>query len=87
MEAEFLDSLTNERPAAVIDMKTDEKYKVVKGMGKSGLAKDAFKFRAEKLRDRLDEFHGRKLQFCGFLRMGDRRSEDSQMMEGRQIGP
>ncbi len=60
MEAEFLDSRTNERLAAVIDTKAGEKYKVVKGMSKWGHTKDAFNFWAKKLRERLDEFHGRK---------------------------
>jgi hypothetical protein len=44
----------------VIDTKAGEKYKMVKGMSKWGHLKDAFKFWAKKLRDRLDEFHGKK---------------------------
>jgi hypothetical protein len=59
MEAELMDSQTNERLAAVIDTKSAEKYKVVKGMKKYGHAKDAFEFWAKKFRNWLDEQHGR----------------------------
>jgi hypothetical protein len=60
MEAEFLDSQTNERLGAAIDTKAGEKYKVVKGMDKWGHAKDAFNFWAKRLRIWLDEVHGRQ---------------------------
>jgi hypothetical protein len=60
MEAEFLDSQTNERIAAVIDTKSAEKYKVIKGMKKWGHAKDAFEYWAKRLRQWLDEKHGRR---------------------------
>jgi len=60
MEAEFLDSQTNERLGAAIDTKAGEKYKVVKGMDKWGHAKDAFNFWAKRLRTWLDEVHGRQ---------------------------
>jgi hypothetical protein len=60
MEAELLDSLTNERLAAAMDTKAAEKYKVFKGMSKWGHAKDAFKFWAKRLRNWLDEVHGLK---------------------------
>jgi hypothetical protein len=60
MEAEFIDSQTNERLGAAIDTKAGEKYKVVKGMDKWGHAKDAFNFWAKRLRTWLDEVHGRQ---------------------------
>jgi len=59
MEAEFLDSQTNERIAAAIDRKAAGKYKIVKGMTKWGHAKDAFGFWAKRLRKWLDEVHGK----------------------------
>jgi hypothetical protein len=58
MEAELLDSLTNERLGAAIDRKAAGKYKIVKGMTKWGHAKDAFNFWAKRLRKWLDEVHG-----------------------------
>ncbi|OEU44504.1 MAG: hypothetical protein BBJ60_11615 [Desulfobacterales bacterium S7086C20] len=59
MEAELLDSLTNERLGAAIDRKAAGKYKIVKGMTKWGHAKDAFGFWAKRLRKWLDEVHGK----------------------------
>ena len=59
MEAELLDSLTNERLGAAIDRKAAEKYKIVKGMTKWGHSKDAFNFWAKRLRKWLDEVHGK----------------------------
>lgn len=57
MEAELLDSVTNERLAAAIDTKSAEKYKVIKGLFKWDHAKDAFKYWAKRLRSWLDEVH------------------------------
>lgn len=57
MEAEFLDSLTNERLAAAIDTQAGGK---LRGVQKYGAAKDAFDFWAKRLRAWLDEVHGRK---------------------------
>jgi hypothetical protein len=59
LEAEFLDSQSSERVAAVIDKKSGEKYKVVKGMRKWGHAEDAFNYWAKRLRKWLDEQHGK----------------------------
>ena len=59
MEAEFLDSQTNERLAAAIDTKGGEKYKLVKGFQKWGHAKEAFKYWAGRLRKWLDKQHGK----------------------------
>lgn len=59
MEAELLDSMTNERIGAVIDTKAAEKSKLGEGLKKWGHAKDAFKFWAKRLRKWLDEVHGR----------------------------
>jgi hypothetical protein len=59
MEAEFLDSQTNEQIAAVIDRKAAGKAKVIKGMSKWGHAKDSFNFWAKRLRKWLDEAHGK----------------------------
>lgn len=59
MEAEFLDSQTNERVAAVIDKRMAGKYKVIKGMSKWGHAEDAFNYWAKRLRKWLDEMHGK----------------------------
>ena len=59
MEAELLDSQTNEQVAAVIDRKAAGKAKVIKGMTKWGHAKDAFNFWAKRLRKWLDEAHGK----------------------------
>jgi hypothetical protein len=59
LEAEFLDSQTDARLAAVVDRKAAEKFKVIEGMNKWGHAKDAFKFWAKRLRSWMDEQHGR----------------------------
>ena len=55
MEMEVLDSETNERIAAAADRRAGGK---IDNMSKFGTAEDAFKFWAERLRTRLDEFHG-----------------------------
>jgi hypothetical protein len=60
LEAEFLDSQTNERLAAFIDTKGAEKYKLVKGFYKWGHAKEAFKYWAGRLRKWLDKQHGKE---------------------------
>jgi hypothetical protein len=56
MEAEFLDSMSNDRIAAVIDRVLGGKFDV----GKLSAAKSAFKFWAKRLKDFLDEAHGKK---------------------------
>jgi len=56
MEAEFLDSLTNERLAAAIDTKWGSK---LSGMTKLGAANEAFEFWAERLKTFLDKAHGK----------------------------
>jgi len=57
MEMEILDSLTNERVAAAIDQYSGGK---LSGMKKWGSAEEAFKFWTERLRKRLDEYHGKE---------------------------
>jgi len=57
MEAELLDSLTNERLAAAVDSRTGGK---LEGMSKWGSAKEAFEFWSKRLRVFLDETHGIK---------------------------
>ncbi len=57
MEAEFLDSLTNERLAAAIDTKEGSK---LSGLTKLGSAKEAFEFWSGRLRTFLDNAHGSK---------------------------
>lgn len=57
MEAEILDSLTNERLAAAIDTKSGGK---LEGMTKWGAAEGAFRFWAGRLRKWLDDQHGVK---------------------------
>jgi len=57
LEAELLDSQTNERLAAVIDRQAGKKIQVAKGITKWGHVKEAFKFWAERLRFVLDEAH------------------------------
>lgn len=57
LEAEILDSLTNERILAVIDTKAGGK---LSGVTKWGAAKDVFQLWAKRLRAMLDEAHGRK---------------------------
>lgn len=60
LEAEFLDSQTNEQLAAVIDTKAAEKYKIKEGMSEWGHAKDTFEFWAKRLRLFLDTPHEKK---------------------------
>jgi hypothetical protein len=60
IEAELMDSQTNERLGAAIDTKAAEKYKLIKGISKWGHVKDAFKFWANRLRIVLDKAHGKK---------------------------
>ena len=56
MEFELLDSQSNERLAAAVDRRAGGK---VDSMTKLGNAEDSFKFWAQRLRTRLDEFHGK----------------------------
>ncbi len=58
MEAEFLDSVTNERLAAAIDTKWGSK---LSGMTKQGAANEAFEFWSGRLRIFLDKAHGKKM--------------------------
>lgn len=57
MEAELLDSQTNDRLAAAIDEKSGSK---LSGLTKYGAAKEAFEFWSKRLRKFLDEAHGKK---------------------------
>ncbi len=57
MEAEFLDSSTNERLAAAIDKRPGSKFS---GFTKYGAAKEAFEFWAKRLRVFLDHAHGKQ---------------------------
>jgi hypothetical protein len=57
MEMEVIDSLTNERIAAAIDEYSGGK---LSGLKKWGSAEEAFKFWTERIRTRLDEYHGKK---------------------------
>jgi len=56
MEFELLDSQSNGRLAAGVDRRAGGK---VSSMTKFGTAEEAFKFWAQRLRTRLDEFHGK----------------------------
>ncbi len=56
MEAEFLDSMTNERLAAAIDKRAGSKFA---GFTKYGATKEAFEFWAKRLKVFLDKAHGR----------------------------
>lgn len=56
MEAEFLDSTTNERLAAAIDTFNGSK---MSGFTKLGSSKEAFEFWAKRLRVTLDRAHGK----------------------------
>ena len=56
MEFELLDSQTNGRLSAGVDRRAGGK---IDSMTKFGNAEDAFKFWAQRLRTRLDEFHGK----------------------------
>jgi len=55
MEAEFLDSMTNERLVAGIDTFSGSK---ISGLTKLGATKEAFEFWAKRLRVTLDKVHG-----------------------------
>ncbi len=57
MEAEFLDSRTNERVAAAIGKREGSK---LSGMTKFGAANEAFEFWSGRLRTFLDNVHGKK---------------------------
>jgi hypothetical protein len=57
MEAEFLDSVTNERLAAAIDTKWGSK---LSGMTRFGAANEAFEFWSGRLKKFLDEAHSQK---------------------------
>jgi hypothetical protein len=57
MEAEILDSMTNERIAAALDTRSGDKRE---GAGKWGAVEGAFKFWAERLSLWLKEIHGIK---------------------------
>ena len=59
VEAEFLDSQTNKRVAAIIDQREGKKYKITKTMTKWGQTKDVFNSWAKRLRKFLDEAHGK----------------------------
>jgi len=56
MEAEILDSTTNERIGVAVDTNPGGK---LSGMSKWGAAEDAFKFWAKRLKAWLDEIHGK----------------------------
>jgi hypothetical protein len=58
IEAELLDSQTNERVAAAIDRRAGARHNVLEGMHRWGHAKDAFEFWAKRIRLWLDEVHG-----------------------------
>ncbi len=60
MQAEFLDSWTNERVGAVIDIKSVEKFTDVRGIDEWENTKEAFMFWADRLRQFLDKAHGLK---------------------------
>ncbi len=57
IEVEILDSLSNERIAAGVDLQTGSKFS---GTSKWGSAKEAFEFWAGRLKTFLDEAHGKK---------------------------
>ncbi len=57
LEAEFLDSTTNERIAAVIETEAGSK---LSGLTKWGSAEEAFEFWAKRMRARMDADHGKK---------------------------
>ncbi len=60
MEAEFLDSVTGRRLAAVIDRKSGSVVRVWQGFTRWSHVRHAFKQWAKELRRALDEAHGRK---------------------------
>lgn len=55
IEAELLDSTTNERLIAVVDKKVGRKIQVAKGVTEWGHVRAAFGYWAKRLRERLDE--------------------------------
>ncbi len=57
MEMEVLDSSTNDRLAAAIHSQAGSK---LSGVKKWGAAEEAFKFWTERIRIRLDEYHGKQ---------------------------
>ena len=59
MEMEALDSETNERVGAAIDERPAPKYKLIKAAQKWEQTKDAFTFWAGRLKNFLDEAHGK----------------------------
>lgn len=62
MEAEFLDSVSNERLAAIVDRKQGSPLSpldIIGGFTKWGHAKGAFDKWAKELREALDEAHGK----------------------------
>jgi hypothetical protein len=59
MEAEFLDSMTNERLVAAVDTFNGSK---MSGFSKLGATKEAFEFWAKRLRITLDKAHGKTAQ-------------------------
>ena len=60
MEAEILDSMTNERIAVAIDSRAKgDTFRITEGMSKWGDVKDVFKFWAKRLKLWLDETHDR----------------------------
>ncbi|HUU49909.1 MAG TPA: DUF3313 domain-containing protein [Nitrospinota bacterium] len=62
LEAEFLDSVTNEQLAAALDRRGALKVKVFKGMSKWGHVKVVFEEWALMLRQKLDEAHGKPVK-------------------------
>lgn len=60
MEAELLDSVTNERLAAIVDRRKGSPLDIVGGFTKWGHARAAFKKWAKDLREALDEVHGKE---------------------------
>jgi hypothetical protein len=58
MQAEVLDSWSNERVGAVIDTKTVEKYHAAGSIDEWENTREAFNFWAQRLRKFLDEAHG-----------------------------
>ncbi len=60
IEAEFLDSVTGQVVAAIMDRKVGSTYSTGSVKGKWGHAKQAFKEWAKRLRQWLDEVHGTK---------------------------
>lgn len=57
MEMEMLDSMTNERLATAVDIRSGGK---LASWSKYGAVKEAFEFWAKRLKTRLDEIHGRE---------------------------